>query len=99
VDGWVLSGPSQVTFVGPDLRATDEITLPAGFTGSTITVGDGRAWVTGTVDGEPAIVLIVGHRAFSTVILRNSQDATLVWSAQHTVTAVSNGELVRFPLP
>jgi hypothetical protein len=98
LNGWVLEGTSRLTLLGPDLRATGGVTLPQGFTGSTVTVGAGRVWVTGTVGGAPAIVLLDGDRVLATVVLRNSRDAAMVWSARQTVTVLSNGGLVSFPV-
>ena len=50
-------------------------------------------WATGTVDGAPAIVLLDDAGVPPTVVFDNAPQATLVWSAPHTVTAVANGKL------
>jgi hypothetical protein len=99
-NGWLLAGPGHLTFVGPDLRVAGETSLPDGFTGSTVTVANGRAWVTGRVGGAPAIVLLDAAGVRATVILQNAGPATdLAWSAPHMVTAVTNGSLVRVSIP
>jgi hypothetical protein len=99
LNGWVLQGPSKVTLLGPDLRATDSVTLPQGFIGAAVTAANGRVWVTGTVGGAPAIVMLDGARVLATVVLGNARDAALVWSARHTVSVLSNGGLASFPVP
>ena len=58
-----------------------------------------RTWVTGTVDGFPAIVLLqTDGRVRDTVILQNGSDATLAWTDAGTVTAVSGGDVFHIPL-
>ncbi len=93
-NGWVLVDPGAVVLVDRDLRPTVTVTLPKGFAATTVTVADGRAWASGTVDGAPAIVLLDARGVRSTVILENGRDAALAWTAANTVTAVSDGRLV-----
>ena len=100
LDGWLLVGTGNVAFVGPDLRTIDVVTLPDGFTGATVAAADDHVWVTGTVDGAPAIVLLDGKRVRATVILpTGGPDTALVWSATDTVTAATKGGLVRISIP
>ncbi len=75
------------------MSSKGEIALPKGFAATTVTVADGRAWVTGTVDGAPAIVLLRGATCAASVVTENAREATLAWSGPDTVTAVTNGAL------
>jgi hypothetical protein len=98
-NGWLLLGATIVQAVGPALQPTHRFTLPTGFTPATVAVADGRAWVTGTVDDAPAIVLLGVDRVAATIVLQNGGDAALTWTAPGTVTAVTDGELVRMRVP
>jgi hypothetical protein len=74
--------------------------LPAGFVADGLAASTTRIWATGTVDGAPAIVLLddVGVRA--TVVLENANpNAALAWTGDHTVRAVSDGQLYEITLP
>ncbi len=98
--GWLLVGTDTVALVDADLRTTDLVALPSGFTGETVAVADDRVWVTGTVDGAPAIVLLDGNRLRATVILPSAgPDIALVRSGADTVTAATRGGLERISLP
>jgi hypothetical protein len=74
-------------------------TLPAGFHADGLESSATRMWATGTVDGAPAIVLLDDAGVHATVVFDNAPQATLVWSAPHTVTAVANGKLFELPVP
>jgi hypothetical protein len=74
-------------------------TLPAGFHADGLEASATRMWATGTVDGAPAIVLLDDTGVHATVVFDNAPQATLVWSAPHTVTAVANGKLFELRVP
>jgi hypothetical protein len=44
-------------------------------------------------------VLLGDDRVAATIVLQNGGDATLTWTAPGTVTAVTDGELVRMRVP
>src|SRR4029450_5423332 len=73
-------------------------TLPPWFHADGIESSATRMWATGTVDGAPAIVLLDDAGVHATVVFDNAPQATLVWSAPHTVTAVANGKLFELPV-
>jgi hypothetical protein len=74
-------------------------TLPAGFHADGLESSATRMWATGTVDGAPAIALLDDAGVHATVVFDNAPQATLVWSARHTVTAVANGRLYELHVP
>jgi hypothetical protein len=96
-NGWLLA--SRVTVVGPDLQIQGTIALPSAFTPATIAVADGRVWVTGTVGNHPAIVLLGGERVRATVVVQTGHNVELAWTSPDTVTAVTDGRLVRIRVP
>jgi hypothetical protein len=73
--------------------------LPEGFEADALAASATRMWATGTVDSNPAIVLLDARGVSATVILRNSRDATLAWTSPNTVTVVSNGERAEIHVP
>jgi hypothetical protein len=83
----VSSEPLRVTAV-----------LPAGFQPLRLEASPTRLWVTGTVDGAPAIVLLGDAGVRATVVIQNARQAALVWSAPETVTAVADGRLFTIDL-
>ena len=83
----VSSEPLRVTAV-----------LPAGFHPLRLEASPTRLWVTGTVDGAPAIVLLGDAGVRATVVIQNARQAALVWSAPETVTAVTDGRLFTIDL-
>jgi hypothetical protein len=74
-------------------------TLPRGFEADGLVASVTRLWATGTVDGDPAIVLLGTRDVRATVILQNARDATLAWTSPSTVTVVSNGARSEIHLP
>ncbi len=73
--------------------------LPAGFEPTRLEASPTRMWVTGTVAGAPAIVLLANDGVRATVVLDNARDATLVWMSPRTVTAVADGRMFTISLP
>jgi hypothetical protein len=71
--------------------------LPRGFSAARIAAADDRIWVEGTVDGQPAAVLLepLARAVRSTVILDGGHDASFAWVRSDTLLAVSNGQLLR----
>ena len=67
--------------------------LPAGFQPLRLEASPTRLWVTGTVDGAPAIVLLGDAGVRATVVIQNARQAALVWSETNTVTAVTDGRM------
>ena len=72
--------------------------LPRGFAPTAVFAARGRVWVEGTADGSPAVVLLGGTRAMSTVVLDKGRDASFAWVSADTLLAVSNGTLLRIDL-
>jgi hypothetical protein len=73
--------------------------MPSGFRAERIAASSTRWWVTGTVDGAPAIVLLTADGARATVVLDNARDASMVWTGPRTVTVVTDGRLSTISLP
>jgi hypothetical protein len=84
----ISGGPERVTAV-----------LPEGFRPDHVEASPTRLWVTGSVDGAPAIVLLADEGVRATVVLDHARDATLVWTSPRTVTAVTDGRLFTISLP
>jgi hypothetical protein len=75
-------------------------TLPDGFLATGLAASPSRIWATGTVDGAPAIVLLGDRGVRATVVLENASDgATLAWTDDHTVRAISDGKLYDIAIP
>ncbi len=73
---------------------------PDGFVADGLAASTTRTWVTGTVDGAPAIVLLGDRGVRATVVLDNAGDgAALAWIDAHTVRVVSGGALYDVSLP
>ena len=73
--------------------------LPGGFRPDRLEASSTRLWVTGTVDGAPAIVLLGADGVRATVVLENARDAALAWTSSRTVTAVTDGRMFTIPVP
>jgi hypothetical protein len=95
-DGREHARVARTTTATPEVTAT----LPDGFVATGLEASPTRLWVTGTVDGAPAIALLddVGVRA--TVVLPNAGSrVALAWTDAHTVRAVADGTLYEIALP
>ena len=73
--------------------------LPNGFRPDRLEASSTRLWVTGTVDGAPAIVLLAADGVRATVVLENARDAALAWTSSRTVTVVTDGRMFTIPVP
>jgi hypothetical protein len=73
--------------------------LPAGFQPVHLEASPTRSWVTGTVDGAPAIVLLGDDGVRATVVLDTTGDTSLAWTGAHAVTAVTDGRMFTITLP
>jgi hypothetical protein len=74
--------------------------LPAGFVASGFSSSPTRTAVTGTVDGDPALVLLHDDGRITTVVLEHAaKDAALAWTDAQTVVAVAGGALYEIRLP
>jgi hypothetical protein len=73
------------------------LALPAGFSATRVATADDRVWVEGTVDDQPAAVLLeaFGRAVRATVVLEGGHDASFAWVRPDTLLAVSNGQLLR----
>jgi hypothetical protein len=76
----------------------DDARLPRGFSPRAVSSFDGRVWVEGTVNGDPAVVLVDGAKVRSTVVLDNAHDVAFAWGEPDTVLAAANGALLRIDL-
>jgi hypothetical protein len=99
--GLVSSGLRAPTPLTVD-RATGRsslggLELPSGFTATRVASADDLVWVEGTVNDQPAAVLLepLGQSVRATVILEGGHDASFAWVRPNTLLAVSNGELLR----
>jgi hypothetical protein len=74
--------------------------LPAGFLPDHLEASPTRFWVTGSVDGAPAIALLnSGDGVRATVVVDTTGDTSLAWTDAHTVTAVTDGRMYTITLP
>jgi hypothetical protein len=99
--GWYLvRRDGQVVLGGPDPgRGRTIPQLPAGFAATAFGSSATRTWVTGTVAGAPAIVLLGDDSVRATVVLGNGHAAALAWTDARTVTAVTDGRLFTISVP
>jgi hypothetical protein len=90
--------PTPLTIDRATGRASfGSLELPRGFSATTVAAADDRVWVEGTVDGQPAAVLLepLARAVRATVILDGGHDASFAWVRPDTLLAVSNGQLLR----
>jgi hypothetical protein len=94
-------GTDRARVAGADSADPVRVTavLPAGFRPDRLEASDTRLWVVGRVDQSPAIVLLSDEGVRSTVVLDHTSDATLAWTAEHTVTAAIDGTLFEIRAP
>lgn len=100
LEGWLLvrdGNRASVARVGPDVRVATELALPTGFSAASVNVSGSRAWVTGSVKGSPAIVLLDAS-VRATIVLDRGVDTTMAWIDRDTVLAVSAGRLFRIAI-
>jgi len=90
---------ARATAIAPvdpvDVRAV----LPHGFQPDQLEASPTRLWVTGTVDGAPAIVLLGNDAVVATVVLDHADATALAWTAPHAVSAVTDGRLFTISVP
>jgi hypothetical protein len=73
--------------------------LPHGFTATAITTTGERTWVSGTADGDPAVVLLDGHGVMrGAVALDGAHDVSFAWVDRDTVLATADGRLMRIDI-
>jgi hypothetical protein len=90
--------PTALTVDGTTGRAfLGELALPSGFSATSVAAADDLVWVEGTVDDQPAAVLLeaFGRAVRATVVLEGGRDASFAWVRPDTLLAVSNGQLLR----
>jgi hypothetical protein len=73
---------------------------PTGFVATGLAASTTRFWITGTVDGAPAIALLGDDGVPATIVLENAgPSVALAWTGAHTVRAVSGGTLYDITVP
>jgi hypothetical protein len=90
----------EVVLEGTGTTMAPTPTLPSGFVGQHFSSSPTRTAVTGTVDGDPAIVLLNDDGRVTTVVLEHAaSDTAFAWTDAKTLVAVSGGALYRVKLP
>jgi len=70
--------------------------LPARFVATGLSSAGARTWVEGTVDGQPAVVLLDEQGVTrGAVVLDGAHDVSFAWVSHDTVIATADGRLVR----
>ena len=105
-EGWVLLRNEQGGTEGARVahaNSADPVrvaaVLPNGFRPDRLEASPTRLWVTGTVDGAPAIVLLGNDGVVATVVLDHAATTALAWTAAHNVSAVTDGRLFTISVP
>jgi hypothetical protein len=70
-----------------------DVAVP-GFVAEEMRSAGPRTWITGTLDGVPAIVLLDGSTVLDTITL-SGRDVSFAWVDDDTVLATSDGRLLR----
>ena len=90
---------ARATTIAPIDPVEVTAVLPAGFVPDRLEASPTRLWVTGTVDGAPAVALLENGGSVTTVVLHNARATALAWTAPHTVSAVTDGQLFTISVP
>ena len=75
-------------------RRTSTCAVP-GFVAEEMRSAGPRTWITGTLDGVPAVVLLDGATVLDTITCPARTDVSFAWVDDDTVLATSDGRLLR----
>ena len=71
-----------------------DVAVP-GFVAEEMRSAGPRTWITGTLDGVPAVVLLDGSTVLDTITVPGRDHVSFAWVDDDTVLATSDGRLLR----